>query len=105
MSRQSYNKVESANPYVRPVNADPHAANPYKSASKNQNGAKTEAIVAVPALNIRKSADAFSKVLHVARKGQPVQIRSDHDELWYKVKVGEVSGFAMKEFLSFEEEV
>ena len=60
--------------------------------------AKTGKVTA-ESLNIRKSADADSKVLKVLHEGDKVTIK-DTDGGWYKISAGGTTGFVSKKYIS-----
>ncbi len=55
-------------------------------------------------LNVREESMINSKVLRIIPKDTVVEILDDANEVWYKVRVGEIeSGFCMKEFIKVNE--
>lgn len=60
------------------------------------------AVVSCPLLNIRKDANKNSSVLDVAHEGTIVEVVSTDVE-WSKIKHGNITGYMMNSFLSFNE--
>lgn len=55
-------------------------------------------------LNVRKEPTKDSMILQIISKDTMVEILDDTDDVWYKIRVGEVgSGFCMKEFIKVKE--
>lgn len=52
-------------------------------------------------INLRAAADAESTILNVLNVGTPVKI-VDIDEDWFRIKVGEVTGYVKTEFVTLE---
>lgn len=55
-------------------------------------------------LNIRKEPTKDSMILQIISKDTVVEILDDSDEIWYKIRIGEIGiGFCMKEFIKVKE--
>lgn len=55
-------------------------------------------------LNVRKEPTKDSTILQIISKDTVVEILDDADEVWYKIRVGEIgNGFCMKEFIKVKE--
>lgn len=55
-------------------------------------------------LNIRKEPIKDSMILQIISKDTVVEILDDSNDIWYKIRIGEVgSGFCMKEFIKIKE--
>lgn len=55
-------------------------------------------------LNVRKEPTKDSMILQIISKDTVVEILDDSDEIWYKIRIGEIgSGFCMKEFIKVKE--
>lgn len=55
-------------------------------------------------LNVRKEPTKDSMILQIISKDTMVEILDDTDDIWYKIRVGEIgSGFCMKEFIKVKE--
>ena len=51
-------------------------------------------------LNVRKEPTTDSAILRIIPKDTKVEILSDENETWYKVRIGDIgTGFCMKEFI------
>lgn len=51
-------------------------------------------------LNVRKAPTTDSTILRIIPKDTKVEILSDENETWYKVRIGDIgTGFCMKEFI------
>lgn len=55
-------------------------------------------------LNVRKEPTKDSMILQIISKDTVVEILDDSNDIWYKIRIGEVgSGFCMKEFIKVKE--
>ena len=55
-------------------------------------------------LNVRKEPTKDSMILQIISKDTMVEILDDSNDIWYKIRIGEVgSGFCMKEFIKVKE--
>lgn len=55
-------------------------------------------------LNVRKEPTKDSMILKIISKDTIVEILDESDEIWYKIRIGEIgSGFCMKEFIKVKE--
>lgn len=54
-------------------------------------------------LNVRKAPSMGATILQIISKGTKVEILDDVNDLWYKIRVGEIeSGYCMKEFINID---
>ena len=55
-------------------------------------------------LNVRKEPTKDSMILQIISKDTVVEILDDSNDIWYKIRIGEIgSGFCMKEFIKVKE--
>lgn len=62
-----------------------------------------EGIVKCQKLNVRKAPSMSATILQIISIGTKVKILDDVNDLWYKIRVGEIEkGYCVKEFIDID---
>lgn len=70
------------------------------NSTSNTTNSSKKGIVKCSKLNIRKTPTKGSDILKIISEGTEVEILKDADDVWYKIRVGEIeNGYCMKEFI------
>lgn len=104
MSKKGYKRDLSS--IDEPVNTVDETVTEETSFDENETASKLNKTGSVICnnLNVRKEPTKDSMILQIISKDTMVEILDDSNDVWYKIRIGEVgSGFCMKEFIKVKE--